>query len=78
MKCYRASPYGEEYCELTKGHEGACFDGQHHFTESINGLGRDMIIDINGTFGLDIPITEETTEKMSGVVDDNIEYYRRK
>jgi len=73
MKCYRASPHGKFHCELEKGHEGPCFDGTHSFTESINGLGRDFILDINNTFKTNISITEETTKAMSDVVDDNID-----
>jgi len=73
MKCYRASPYGEFVCQLEKGHEGSCFDGMNSFTENINGLGRDLILDINKEFHLNIPITEETTKAMSNIADDNID-----
>jgi len=74
LKCYRASPYGELYCELDKGHEGPCFDGNHSFTEDIDIIGRSIIFNINKNFGLHILVTEETSKKMSAIIDGIIDH----
>lgn len=71
MKCGRASPYGEYFCQLDKGHEGPCFDDMHHFIKTIDALGRDFIFDINAEFNTSIPVTEKTTKAMRAIIGEN-------
>ena len=32
MKCFKSCPHCGEPCQLEKGHEHQCYDGDHHWT----------------------------------------------